>query len=60
MRNSEYMSREGAETLARRIRIYWAGKGVNISPEVLKEPDPTGRRENMYVVRSNLQFTVER
>ena len=54
------MSKHGAEALAHRIQAYWAGKGVCVSPQIIKEPDATGRREYMYVVRSDIKFKAVR
>ena len=54
------MSKHGADVLARRIQAYWADKGVNVSPQIIKEPDATGRREYMYVVRSDIKFEAVR
>ena len=54
------MSKHGAEALARRIQAYWAGKGVNVAPQIIQEPDATGKREYMYVVLSDIKFEAVR
>lgn len=50
------MSKHGAEILASRIRTYWASKGILVSPKTVREPDPTGKREYIYVVRSDISL----
>lgn len=60
LKKRDPLSKAGAQDIARKIRAYWARRGVELSPEIVQEPDPTCKREYIYVVRSGIKFGAAR